>query len=214
LDDRGGSSDLAGAARLVPGDIVSVSGGEILPADMLLVDGKYLSVDQAALTGKSLPVSKGVDDTAHPGSVAKPGAMTGLVTATGKQYVFRPHGEVGRYGGAKSHAEQAVLRRRLPDPLAAVLIGAQVWHDIVAGGAWNWALAGSIAQFVSWCCWCRWRCRRGGASAGPVDRHLARTRGRRPVDGGDHKHHGGPALFCARDAPAAGCRRGTRSVCN
>jgi hypothetical protein len=35
------------ASDLVPGDVVSVSGGEILPPDLLLTDGKYLSVDQA-----------------------------------------------------------------------------------------------------------------------------------------------------------------------
>lgn len=46
------------AAKVVPGDVVDVSGGEIVPADLLLITGDYLSVDQAALTGESLPVSK------------------------------------------------------------------------------------------------------------------------------------------------------------
>ena len=76
------------AADLVPGDVVSVSGGEILPADLLLIDGKYLSVDQAALTGESLPVAKKVGDSAYSGSIAKQGAMTGLVTATGNNTFF------------------------------------------------------------------------------------------------------------------------------
>src|SRR3712207_97985 len=46
------------AALLDPGDIVNVAAGEIVPPDLLLIDGAYLSVAQAALTGEQLPVSK------------------------------------------------------------------------------------------------------------------------------------------------------------
>jgi H+-transporting ATPase len=150
---RRGEWKTVDAAQLVPGDSVSVSGGEILPADLRLIDGKYLSVDQAALTGESLPVSKGVGDIAYSGSIAKQGAMTGLVTATGNNTFFGRTAKLVAAAGAKSHAEQAVLRIGdflilLAAALAAVLIGAQVWREIVAGGTWNWALAGSIAQFV------------------------------------------------------------------
>ena len=150
---RDGAWTTLDAAHLVPGDLVSVSGGEILPADLLLIDGKYLSVDQAALTGESLPVSKKVGDGAYSGSIAKQGAMTGLVTATGNSTFFGRTAKLVASAGAKSHAEQAVLRIgdfliMLAAVLAAVLVGTQVWHDIVAGGAWSWAAAGSIAQFV------------------------------------------------------------------
>jgi len=141
------------ATQLVPGDVVSVSGGEILPADLLLLDGKYLSVDQAALTGESLPVSKKVGDGAYSGSIAKQGAMTGLVTATGNSTFFGRTAKLVATAGAKSHAEQAVLRIgdfliMLAVALAVVLVGTQVWHDIVAGGAWSWTAVGLIAQFV------------------------------------------------------------------
>ena len=47
--------------------MVNVSAGQIVPADLLLIDGEYLSVDQAALTGESLPVSKKVGDAAYSG---------------------------------------------------------------------------------------------------------------------------------------------------
>jgi H+-transporting ATPase len=141
------------AGDLVPGDVVSVSGGEILPADLLLIDGKYLSVDQAALTGESLPVSKKVGDSAYSGSIAKQGAMTGLVTGTGNNTFFGRTAKLVASAGAKSHAEQAVLQIGdflilLAAVLALVLVGTQVHREIVVAGAWNWATAGSIAQFV------------------------------------------------------------------
>ena len=52
---RDGTWTSIDAAELVPGDVVSVAAGQIVPADLLLIDGEYLSVDQAALTGESLP---------------------------------------------------------------------------------------------------------------------------------------------------------------
>ncbi len=55
---RDGTWTVIDAGNLVPGDVVSINAGEILPADMLLTEGEYLSVDQAALTGESLPVGK------------------------------------------------------------------------------------------------------------------------------------------------------------
>src|SRR5215467_5807128 len=59
---RDGNWTSIDAAELVPGDIVNVTAGQIVPGDLLLIDGAYLSVDQAALTGESLPVSKRVGD--------------------------------------------------------------------------------------------------------------------------------------------------------
>jgi hypothetical protein len=150
---RGGAWSSIDAGDLVPGDVVSVSGGEILPADLLLTEGKYLSVDQAALTGESLPVSKRVGDSAYSGSIAKQGAMTGLVTGTGNNTFFGRTAKLVASAGAKSHAEQAVLRIGdflilLAAALALVLVATQVHRDIDLGGSWSWTKAGLIAQFV------------------------------------------------------------------
>ena len=141
------------AAELVPGDVVTVSAGEIVPADILLIQGEYLSVDQAALTGESLPVSKRVGDSAYSGSIAKQGSMTAVVTATGNHTFFGRTAKLVAAAGSKSHSEQAVLQIGdflilLAGALALVLIGFQVYRDIVVADVWGWATVGSIAQFV------------------------------------------------------------------
>ena len=76
------------AKLLVPGDVVLVKLGNVVPADLKLIEGAYLSVDQSALTGESLPVDKKVGDEAYSGSIAKQGEMTGVVTATGMKTYF------------------------------------------------------------------------------------------------------------------------------
>ncbi|MDI7861553.1 plasma-membrane proton-efflux P-type ATPase [Rhizobiaceae bacterium n13] len=142
-----------GATELVPGDIVTVSAGEILPADLLLIDGKYLSVDQAALTGESLPVSKKVGDSAYSGSIAKQGSMTAAVTATGNQTFFGRTAKLVASAGTVSHSQKAVLQIGdflilLAGALALLLIGFQIWRNVIVADTWTWATIGSITQFV------------------------------------------------------------------
>jgi H+-transporting ATPase len=98
------------ARLLVPGDVVLVKLGNVIPADMKLVAGDYLSVDQSALTGESLPVDKKVGDTAYSGSIAKQGEMTGLVTETGMNTYFGKTARLVEKAGTASHFQRAVLR--------------------------------------------------------------------------------------------------------
>ena len=98
------------ARLLVPGDVVLVKLGNIIPADVTLVAGDYLSVDQSALTGESLPVDKKVGDAAYSGSIAKQGEMTGLVTATGMATYFGKTARLVEKAGTVSHFQRAVLR--------------------------------------------------------------------------------------------------------
>ena len=72
------------ARELVPGDIIRLRIGDIIPADAKLVEGEFLSVDQSALTGESLPVEKKAGDVVYSGSVVKRGEMTAIVVNTGK----------------------------------------------------------------------------------------------------------------------------------
>ncbi len=76
------------ARELVPGDIIKIKIGEILPADVKLIDGEFLQVDQSALTGESLPVSKKTGDIAYANSIAKQGEMVAVVTSTGLNTYF------------------------------------------------------------------------------------------------------------------------------
>ena len=62
--------------------------GDIVPADVSLLDGDYLSVDQSALTGESLPVDRQRGESAYSGSVAVQGEMTAVVTDTGPSTYF------------------------------------------------------------------------------------------------------------------------------
>ncbi len=98
------------ARLLVPGDVVLVKLGNVVPADMKLIDGAYLSVDQSALTGESLPVDKKIGDDAYSGSIAKQGEMTGLVTATGMKTYFGKTAHLVEQAKSVSHFQRAVLR--------------------------------------------------------------------------------------------------------
>jgi len=97
------------AAGLVPGDVVRLRLGDIVPADVKLIEGDYLSVDQSALTGESLPVEKKAGDVAYSGSVAKQGEMVALVIATGASTYFGRTAKLVQSAGAVSHFQKAVL---------------------------------------------------------------------------------------------------------
>uniref|UniRef100_A0A0E0BVR0 Plasma membrane ATPase n=1 Tax=Oryza glumipatula TaxID=40148 RepID=A0A0E0BVR0_9ORYZ len=76
------------AAILVPGDIVSIKLGDIIPADARLLEGDPLKIDQSALTGESLPVTKGPGDGVYSGSTVKQGEIEAIVIATGVHTFF------------------------------------------------------------------------------------------------------------------------------
>ncbi len=97
------------AANLVPGDLVRMRLGDIIPADVRLIEGDYLSVDQSALTGESLPVDKGVGDEAYSSSIAKQGTMEALVTATGANTYFGRTAKLVSSAKSVSHFQKAVL---------------------------------------------------------------------------------------------------------
>ncbi|KAI9160838.1 hypothetical protein LWI28_011957 [Acer negundo] len=76
------------AAILVPGDIISIKLGDIIPADARLLEGDPLKIDQSALTGESLPVTKRTGDEVFSGSTCKLGEIEAVVIATGVHSFF------------------------------------------------------------------------------------------------------------------------------
>ncbi|KAF6147400.1 hypothetical protein GIB67_016757 [Kingdonia uniflora] len=76
------------AAILVPGDVISIKLGDIVPADARLLEGDPLKIDQSALTGESLPVTKNPGDGVFSGSTCKQGEIEAVVIATGVHTFF------------------------------------------------------------------------------------------------------------------------------
>jgi len=97
------------AKKLVPGDIVRIRLGDVVPADVVLVDGDYLSVDQSALTGESLPVTKRTGDEAYSGTVVKQGEVVARVIATGTGTRFGKTAGLVEQARTVSHFQKAVL---------------------------------------------------------------------------------------------------------
>jgi H+-transporting ATPase len=76
------------ARELVLRDIVHIRLGDIVPADAILSNGKYLLLDESALTGESLPVEKKQGDTVYSGSIVRQGEMDATVTTIGGDTFF------------------------------------------------------------------------------------------------------------------------------
>ncbi|MFY9799892.1 MAG: HAD-IC family P-type ATPase, partial [Methanoregula sp.] len=98
------------ARELVPGDVIHIRLGDIVPADALLGTGKYLLLDESALTGESLPVEKKPGDTVYSGSIARQGEMDAKVTSTGGNTFFGKTARLVQVKSPKSHFQAAVER--------------------------------------------------------------------------------------------------------
>ncbi|CAM8969368.1 unnamed protein product [Rhodiola kirilowii] len=85
---RDGKWNEQDAAILVPGDIISIKLGDIIPADARLLEGDPLKIDQSALTGESLPVTKHPGQEVFSGSTCKQGEIEAVVIATGVHTFF------------------------------------------------------------------------------------------------------------------------------
>ena len=96
------------AADLVPGDIVQVSVGDVVPADVFIVDGSLL-LDQSMLTGESIPVEMEVGKTAFAGGLARRGGAIARVMATGTRTYFGRTAELVSVAHVESAEQKAVL---------------------------------------------------------------------------------------------------------
>lgn len=85
---REGKEHLIAVSELVPGDIVMLSAGKVIPADGIMIDGKDLFTNEAALTGESFPQGKPVDAEVFMGSGVVSGSGIMRIVKTGKATKF------------------------------------------------------------------------------------------------------------------------------
>ena len=105
---RDGRWQLVPARELVPGDAVHVRMGDLVPADLRLMEGQ-VQLDQSSLTGESLPVEAESGADAYSGSVVTRGEATGEVTATGARTRFGKTAELVRSARTVSHLETMIF---------------------------------------------------------------------------------------------------------
>lgn len=98
------------AKELVPGDIIRIRLGDIVPADAKLIEGQYLLLDESALTGESLPVEKYVSEVAYSGAITRQGEMSALVVTTGMNTYFGKTTKLVEEAQTKSHFQKAVVK--------------------------------------------------------------------------------------------------------
>ncbi|HEX6550748.1 MAG TPA: plasma-membrane proton-efflux P-type ATPase [Gammaproteobacteria bacterium] len=101
---------LLAARELVPGDVIRVRLGDIVPADARLLDGDPIEVDQSALTGESLPVSRHPGDPVFSGSIVRQGEIDAMVYATGHNTYFGETAHLVEEAHTTSHFQRAVLK--------------------------------------------------------------------------------------------------------
>jgi len=96
--------------ELVPGDVIRVRLGDVAPADARLLGDVSVQVDQSALTGESLPVTRGAGEVLYSGAVVVRGEADALVYATGTASFFGRTTALVAAAGTVSHFQRAVLR--------------------------------------------------------------------------------------------------------
>jgi H+-transporting ATPase len=98
------------ARELVPGDVIRLRLGDIVPADARLLEGDQIEVDQSALTGESLPVVRKPGEAVFSGSIVRQGEIGALVYATGAATYFGKTAELVQEAHTVSHFQRAVLK--------------------------------------------------------------------------------------------------------
>jgi H+-transporting ATPase len=107
---RDGKWTTVAARELVPGDVIRERLGDIVPADACLMKGDPVEVDQSALTGESLPVTRKTSETVYSGSIIRQGEIDALVYGTGQNTYFGMTAQLVQEAHTVSHFQRAVLR--------------------------------------------------------------------------------------------------------
>jgi Mg2+-importing ATPase len=158
---RDGKATEVDSRLLAPGDLVTVYVGDIVPADMRIVDSKELQVNEAILTGESFPVDKSPDKLAiapethtqasnsmFMGTVVARGTAQGIVTSTGKNTEFgsisktlaRSHPETEFQRGTRRYGN-LLLYLTIVLTVAVFGLNAAVGHSVINSLLFGLAIA-------------------------------------------------------------------------
>ncbi|MFZ0304116.1 MAG: plasma-membrane proton-efflux P-type ATPase [Terracidiphilus sp.] len=107
---RDGKWENPKASELVPGDVIRLRLGDIVPADARLLEGDSIEVDQSALTGESLPVTANPGGAVFSGSIIRQGEIDAMVYATGLNTYFGKTAQMVEEAHTVSHFQKAVLK--------------------------------------------------------------------------------------------------------
>ena len=107
---RDGAWKTIPSRELVPGDIIRLRLGEIIPADAKLLEGDPIEVDQSTLTGESLPVERKKEDAVYSGSIVNQGEIEAIVYGTGGNTYFGKTAQLVEGAKTVSHFQKAVLK--------------------------------------------------------------------------------------------------------
>ena len=124
------------AKEIVPDDIVKIKIGDIVPADVRLLDGDFLSVDQSALTGESLPVTKRPGDTLYANAIIKKGECKAKVTETGERTYFGKTVKLvaKAESEARSHFQEMVIKvGNFLIALTLVMVSVIIYFGVMRG---------------------------------------------------------------------------------
>ena len=127
---RNGAWASVPARELVPGDIIRLRLGDIVPADSRLLEGDPIEVDQSSLTGESLPVERKAGEVVYSGSVIRQGEVDALVFATGGGTYYGKTVQLVEVARTRSHFQRAVIR--IANYLIAIAIVLAVLILVVA----------------------------------------------------------------------------------
>ncbi|MBN2684218.1 MAG: plasma-membrane proton-efflux P-type ATPase [Pontiellaceae bacterium] len=130
---RDGKWSTPAARELVPGDVIRLRLGDIVPADARLLDDSSVEVDQSALTGESLPVTHQHGEAVFSGSIMRQGETDALVYGTGANTFFGKTAQLMQEAHTTSHFQRAVLKIGnyliiLAVALVAVIIAAALFR--------------------------------------------------------------------------------------
>src|SRR3984957_3911286 len=144
------------ARDLVPGDVIRLRAGDIVPADARLLEGDPVEVDQSALTGESLPVTRKSTEAVFSGSIVRQGEIGALVYATGTKTYFGKTAQLVQEANTVSHFQKAVLKiGNYLIILASIMVSAIIAVAIYRGDpiltTLQFALVLTVAQ-IPWEC--------------------------------------------------------------